>query len=350
MKVIKMKSLNKYVSESLYSNLGIDDAIDNEALNDWLKRYQDSLDNQIVLKSVGDKLKIEYDPFAMGCGFIINTDPKFNLAPGGELPDYCKDIEFTKPVYSIGIISDPSNPLKSFGNIPDIFVTDIFVKPKFAPTIYIKEGIINDLDFNNSSVSSVSLDIDLRKVTVHGQIKNIKKLCNLTVRYNNLESVINLFNSFYKVNTNSFSRLELAQKNAAVAVKVRGDLLNDYVAAIQKNRLYIRNADIARKYDKICAKMGWSIKPKGVLNLCDFTTCDIKFLKNINPTKINVINIMYSLSTYPVDDLRLLPKGVLLSLDRYHSTCYIDQDFFESLPKDEFAVYSAPDNIYITKL
>lgn len=339
-----MKSLNKYVSESLYDNIGVSTAIDKENLNNWLKRYQDSLDNQIALKSVDDKLKIEPDPF-VGSAFIINTDPKFNLAPSGVLPDYCKYIEFTKPVYNIDVISDPRNPLKSFDNIPEVFINSRFVVPK----IYIKEGIINDFDFSN--INAVSLDIDLKNVTVHGQIKNIKKLCSITVKYDNVESVINLFNSFYKVNTDSFTQLELLQKNASATVKASGDLLNNYVTAIQKTKLYIRNVDVLKRYNKICTKMGWSIKPKGVLNLCDFTTCDMKFLKSINPTKINVINIWYSLSTYSIDELRLLPKGVLLSLDRYHSAPrYIDQDFFKNLPKDEFAVKCTDDNIFIIKL
>lgn len=120
-----MKSLNNYISEGIYGNLGISDDIDKEILKEWIvDNYYPSVNNGLRSKEiiVGDK---DGNPVInTGMEFQINTDPKYNVAPDGVLPECCKNLVFNKPISHIVVKSDKHNPFRSFSNLPKCLHTD----------------------------------------------------------------------------------------------------------------------------------------------------------------------------------------------------------------------------------
>ena len=76
-----MKSLNKYISEGIFSNLGISDAIDNATVGEWVDTY-----NRMV-KNRGERATIIENNTVLIKEKLYITDAQLE---NGKLPDYIK--------------------------------------------------------------------------------------------------------------------------------------------------------------------------------------------------------------------------------------------------------------------
>ena len=339
-----MKTLFQHITEGLYNNLGIDTAVDKELLRDWLLRYSTSFGapgDRILTRNTG---AVSIVPTADIRDFVIRTEPESALVPDGVLPEYCKDITFTKSPWGIAIWSDSRNPLKTLDNIPN----QILKQTRSIFTINIEKGVINDLDF--SAIGDIELDlvVTLTQAKIRGQLKNIGCLDRLTVMYDDLNDVVKLFNSFKNVKTTRKFYVRLSNINGN-DTKVTGDVLSDYVTAITKAKMYDVNPTNLRHYKDWDSSCEWGVKPKSIIAFDYFAVGDMKFLKDVDPKKINVIGILKPETTYSIDELRLLPKGVILALSTIMKNYRPDVGYFTGLPKNEFNVVNTGSDILIIK-
>lgn len=278
--------------------------------------------------------------------FVIRTEPERDLVPDGVLPEYCKNITFTKDPWSIAIWSDSRNPLRSLDNIPE----QILKQQRTTFSINIEKGVVNDLDFSAIGNTELDLTVNLTQAKVLGQLKNIGCLYRLTIIYDDLNDVVRLYNSFKNVKTTKKFYVRLNNPNKPNGFyKVSGDVLSDYVTAITKAKMYEINPNIIRYYKDWDSSRGWGVKPKSILGFDYFAVGDLKFLKYVDPKKINVVNILMPEKTYPIDELRLLPKGVMLLIGTFIKEYYPDVDYFTSLSPNEFIVETTDASILIVK-
>lgn len=339
-----MQTLFQHINEGLYGNLGIDTEIDKEVLRDWLLRYSTSFGAQ------GDRILYQRDgvvsivPTADIKDFVIRTEPERDLVPDGVLPEYCKDITFTKNPWSIAIWSDSRNPLKSLDNIPN----QILTQRRSRFTINIEKGVVNDLDFGAIGNTELDLVVNLTQAKVLGQLKNIGCLDRLMVVYDDLNDVVRLYNVFKNVKTAKTFYVRLSNI-IGLDTKVSGDVLSDYVTAITKAKMYDVNPTNIRHYKDWDSSCGWGVHPKSVLGFDYFAVGDLKFLKDVDPKKINVVTVLKPKATYSIDELRLLPKGVMLALSTIMKNYRPDVDYFTSLPRNEFNVVNTGSDILIVK-
>ena len=104
-----MKTLNTYITENIYSNLGIDSAIDNETINNWLAIYnaQYKVDSMFVLRNDNGVIT------GNSCNMII-ADPR--LLEDGHLPK----LNFKLRTDDYLVISIRCPEFRSFENLPEV--------------------------------------------------------------------------------------------------------------------------------------------------------------------------------------------------------------------------------------
>ncbi len=306
-----MKSLNNYISEGLFGNLGIDTEIDKEALKDWIvNNYGPSVNNggrkpeKII---IGDKDGVPI--IDVSSVLQINTNPEYSVAPDGVLPEYCKQILFNRSFNHIRVDSDKRNPFRSFKNLPSALKTD-----KENSIIFVDlNGDYDTLDFGDIK-SYVVLNIN-KGVTVK-RISNIAHSSGLSFSgFSNLADINAILGSFDNCKFSSENIHIYKEDN--IKIKTTPQSLSDYVTYVQKLGLYYIIKDTTRPvFNQAGLKLN---RNPGYLNfdIPSYSNMSFEFLKYIDPTKIQLI----SLNDFrrkdiiiPEEDLKSLPRGVLLSI------------------------------------
>lgn len=315
-----MKSLNNYILEGIYGNLGIDSAIDKEALRDWIvNSYCPSVNNNLKSEGiiVGDKAG---DPIInTSLTFQIITDPDYDVAPDGVLPEYCKNILFSKPVSHIEVKSDKRNPLRSFSNLPKDLHTDTVPVLGYNLTTIGLSGDYDTLDFS---------DIKSKIILYICKGINIKQILNITncdrisfVGFTDLADVNTVLSTFKncKFDSNQVHFDNPSNIQSSISLKTTSQSISEYIQLIQKLGLYCHISDADRHLFKP-AKLplrGYSGYIWLDINL--YENLSYGFFKDINPNIIKLIKLTDNRnknknSIIPEENLKELPKGVMLCI------------------------------------
>lgn len=310
-----MRSLNTYLTENIYSNLGIDDEIAFSEVREWCKSYARAIGlsntNKIFAgtHTSGWPIINSNTPQYQG-DFVIDTDPKYNLAPGGELPNYCKSLAFEPKLdFDILVKSNPKNPLKNFNNTPlsiDISKNCISVKS------IILTGDYDTIDFDNIKCG---VTLKIRNCNKIKQIKNIHDFEGLYLDVNSIADATDVLNSFTgcKLKKDPIIRLYIPKISGDLTVS--GKQLEAYTKAAV--RLGFINSisfwdvtDVLKRY-----KLHAYLKAKyTTLWLEQFNVTDCSFLKTLDPV-YDVVAFADNGREISESELRDLPAGIILYIE-----------------------------------
>lgn len=348
-----MKSLNNYISEGIYGNLGIDTAIEKEARRDWVvNSYCPSigLDPEEIIFRDEDEIPIIPAIAKIGMKFQINTNPEYDVAPNGMLPEYCKQILFTlfmRDVDShIDVYSDKRNPLKSFKNLPNILNTD---KENIVVSVNLN-GNYDTLDFRDIK-SNIVLTIN-KGVTVK-RISNIAHCSELIFKdFTDLADISAVLNSF---NNCKFTAKQIyINTPSSIKIKTTPQSLSDCVTLVQKLGLYYPiNYAVKTTIRPIFSEAGVKLNNNSgclYFDVFSYQNMSFEFLKYIDPAKIQFISLNDYRSNHngliiPEDDLKSLPRGVMISIP-WDPSMTSELAYYEGL-QDKLGAAAFPDDSFL---
>ena len=314
-----MQSLKQAIQESIYGNLGIDKDVEQLAFIDWAKNYADSVaDKHSVVDSNMTFNNKNNIPTVVGKSFVINTDPEYNVAPNGELPEYCKDLKFAGYGIDLWVYSDKRNPLRSFKNIPSALKLDA---ANYTNCIHLF-GEYDTLDFSDikcrveiglgsnfkvNQITGLSNVIDIyffNKITLDklNDILRACKDCDFTTKGN--------FNSDIYI-----TKISRVRKNGTVKISNPKQIV-EYIKLVQDKAINLKYLSLSSKilsepYHTWHVDEGYCIDLSFENDIWYYyNISDTSFLSAVDPKKVKYIKLPECYLTEK--DLENLPEGVVL--------------------------------------
>lgn len=313
-----MKSLNTYLTEGIYNNLGIDDEIAYSELREWCQSYARAIGlddiNKIFVNGhtsgrpvINTKIYLSQGLFLDR--FLIDTDPKYDLAPKGELPDYCRALTFNSET-NLGILvkSNSKNPLRNFNNIPWSIGTS---KNNISTKEIILTGVYDVIDFDNIKCEVILKIRDCKKIK---QIKNIHNFKGLYLKVDSFDTAVDILNSFTgcKLKKDAIVLLDASKYDDDLTIS--GKQLEAYTAAAAK--LGFISSNPLREVTDTLKKEKQNTYLKNEYNtlwLNQFSVTDYSFLKTLDPV-YDVVAIEDNSREISESELRNLPANIMISI------------------------------------
>lgn len=314
-----MRQLKQVLQESIYGNLGIDKDIERAQLIEWAKNYADSVADKQDLADSNMTFNKNNTPTVDGKSFIINTDPEYNIAPNGELPEFCKDLNFARYGIDLWVYSDKRNPLRSFKNIPAALKLDV---PNYTNCIHLF-GEYDTLDFSDIKCKvEIGLDSKFKANTITG-LSNVSDIYFFNkITLDKLNDILRTCKDCdFTVNKDDFASIphitKIARVKKAGTVKISNSKqIAEYIKLAQDKTIDLRyvgldSAMLSEPYHAWHVDGGYCIE----LSLenpiwYSYNISDGSFLSAIDPKKVKYVKLPECYLTEK--DLENLPEGVIL--------------------------------------
>lgn len=314
-----MRTLKQILQENIYGNLGIDKDVEQLAFLDWAKNYADSVaDKQDLADSNMTFNNKNNIPIVDGKSFIINTDPKYEVAPNGELPDYCKDLKFMRYGIDLWVYSDKRNPLRSFKNIPSALKLDV---ENYTNCIHLF-GEYDTLDFSDIKCKieiGLGSDFKVNQITGLSNVSDIYFFNKITLdKLNDILRACKDCDFTTKGNFDSVARIakiSRVRKNGTVKIS-NPKQLAEYIKLVQEKTINLKYLSLSSEilsepYHTWHADGGYCIDLSLENDIwANYKISDTSFLSAVDPKKVKYIKLPECYLTEK--DLENLPEGVVL--------------------------------------